>query len=60
MGEQSGRERKQFWLSDPLRRPERTAEKREREREREREGVWYFGYCRVFAVFVVHVVASVW
>ena len=37
MGEQSGRERKQFWLSDPLRRPERTAEKRERERERERE-----------------------
>ena len=56
MGEQSGRERKQFWLSDPLRRPERTAEKR----EREREGVWYFGYCRVFAVFVVHVVASVW
>ena len=35
MGEQSGRERKQFWLSDPLWRPERTAEKRERERERE-------------------------
>ena len=37
MGEQSGRERKQFWLSDPLWRPERTAEKRERERERERQ-----------------------
>ena len=40
VGEQSGRERKQFWLSDPLRRPERTAEKRERERERGSLVLW--------------------
>lgn len=57
VGKQRGRERKRFWLSDPLIRPKRrTAEKKERKR------VWYFGYCFCFTVCVVviSVLASVW